>query len=599
MSELRKDPACRRWVIIAVERAKRPNDFQSDNSFLPDINLDQYCSKRLAKKIFPYFHRFFKNQNNLFLDSKRRFNFNGLFSEYKKEILKIRASKEKIKYLAIFKNHKIKTKFKEIGGPYSNLIGLFDYPENIKKELKGSLDYYKAKKSCVYCDVVSEELRKKERIIQENKSFLAFAPFASRFPFESWILPKKHACSYSSINSIQLKDLSLIFKDVLFRLQRLLGDFSYTYTLHVPLFDDKEGRQNSLSYHWRFEIIPLLTRVAGFEWGTGIYINPTAPELAAQYLRENKASSSSPGKKSKSHSSECPFCFGNELMTPPETDADRPQKTKPNSPGWLTRTVPNKFPALRKDLNEEKLNKNIFKKIAGVGAHEVIIENPNHKKHLPDLSLLEIERVIKVYRRRFTFLSADKRFRYILIFKNYGLAAGASLEHPHTQLICLPIVPERVQEEIDFSQKYFLKNKICIFCDELKKVKSQKEKIVAQNKDFLAFCPVSSRLPFELTIIPVEHESKFNLIDNNQIKNLALILKDILNRFKNRLNDCPYNLLIHTSPVNTEKNIEDFYHWHIELLPKLGEVSGFEWSTGSYINPVLPKSASQNLKQTF
>ncbi|MCF7887113.1 MAG: galactose-1-phosphate uridylyltransferase [Candidatus Omnitrophica bacterium] len=297
---------------------------------------------------------------------------------------------------------------------------------------------------------------------------------------------------------------------------------------------------------------------------------------------------------------DCPFCLGNESMTPPETDADRPGELKPNSPGWLTRTVPNKFPALESNLENKVTKKGIFQKREGVGFHEVIIETPDHNKTIVDLSKEEIIRIFNVYRRRFVFLSKDKRFKYILIFKNHGLAAGASLEHPHTQLICLPIIPKRVTEELDSTKEYFNKHNECMFCKMAKEEKKEKSRLILENDDFIAFCPFFSRSPFEVTILPTRHQSDFSKMDGRQIENLSSILKELLIKLGDVLGDYPYNFLIHTSPVNSEdKNhsIGEYYHWHIEFLPKLGEVAGFEWATGGYINPLLPESAVKQLRE--
>ncbi|MFO8052527.1 MAG: galactose-1-phosphate uridylyltransferase [Candidatus Omnitrophota bacterium] len=306
------------------------------------------------------------------------------------------------------------------------------------------------------------------------------------------------------------------------------------------------------------------------------------------------------GKQAQTKPADCPFCLGNESMTPPETDADRPKGGKPNSPGWLTRTVPNKFPALENSLGTKVEKKGIFQKREGFGFHEVIIETPDHNKTILDLSQEEIIRIINVYRRRFIFLSKDKRFKYILIFKNHGLAAGASLEHPHTQLICLPIVPKRVTEELDSTRDYFEKNNECMFCKIVKEEKKEKIRVILENEDFIAFCPFFSRSPFEVTILPTRHQSDFSKIDDRQIENLSSILKELLVKLGNILGDYPYNFLIHTNPINSKDKDSinyKFYHWHIEFLPKLGEIAGFEWATGGYINPLLPESAAKQLRE--
>lgn len=293
----------------------------------------------------------------------------------------------------------------------------------------------------------------------------------------------------------------------------------------------------------------------------------------------------------------CPFCLGNESMTPPETDADRPNSEKPNSPGWLTRTVPNKFPALEKDLEGKSQKEGIFKKREGFGFHEVIIETPDHSKTMLRLSKEEMSRVFKVYRKRFNLLAKNEQFKYILIFKNHGLAAGASLEHPHTQLISLPILPKRVTEELESTKKYFYQNNKCMFCGIVEKEKKEKIRIVEENEDFIAFCPSFSRSPFEITILPTTHSSNFEKINDKQINNLSDIFKKLFFKLNQVLGDYPYNFLIHTSPINIKEDNRKHYHWHIEFLPKLGEIAGFEWATGGYINPILPENAAEYLRK--
>ncbi|MFH1519709.1 MAG: galactose-1-phosphate uridylyltransferase [Candidatus Omnitrophota bacterium] len=291
----------------------------------------------------------------------------------------------------------------------------------------------------------------------------------------------------------------------------------------------------------------------------------------------------------------CPFCEGNEKLTPPEVDADRPVDTAKDTPGWLTRTVPNKYPALTNEPEVAKQIVGVFEKCKGVGEHEVVIENPDHNKQLADLSLEEIKKVILVCKRRSIKLGQDSRFKYVLIFKNYGLAAGASLEHSHTQLISLPIVPRRVSEELECIHRYFVDKKSCLFCDVVKQEMEEKLREVGENEDFYAFCPFASRSPFEVTIVPKKHKAAFTDINQGEVDNFAQILKDILTRVKILLDDPPYNFIIHTSPLNDNGN--DIYHWHAEVMPKLSKIAGFEWGTGFYINSTPPELASKYLKE--
>ena len=288
----------------------------------------------------------------------------------------------------------------------------------------------------------------------------------------------------------------------------------------------------------------------------------------------------------------CPFCVGSENLTPPEIVAHR-KSGPPNSPGWTVRVVPNKFPALRIEGELNKQGFGVFDFMNGVGAHEVIIDTPDHMRDMADLSYTEAEEVIWAYRARSIDLRRDSRFKYILIFKNYGRAAGASLEHPHSQLIALPIVPKRVQEEIDGAAKYFEYKERCVFCDMIREEKLERERIIYEDDRFLAVCPYVSRFPYEVWVLPKRHSSEFTHIDRDCVPCLAKALRDTMARIKKLLRDPSYNYIIHTSPINGHER-ED-YHWHIEIMPKLSRVAGFEWGSGFYINPVPPYLAAKNL----
>lgn len=288
----------------------------------------------------------------------------------------------------------------------------------------------------------------------------------------------------------------------------------------------------------------------------------------------------------------CVFCYGNEHLTPIEIIAHR-KYGPPNTPNWSVRVVPNKFPALRieGELNKEGIG--VYDMMNGIGAHEVIIDTPDHFKDIADLSYSEMEEVVWAYHARSIDLRRDKRFKYILIFKNHGRAAGASLEHPHSQLIALPIVPKRVHEELEGAAKYFDYKERCVFCDMLRQEYEEKERIIYEDAKFVAFCPYVSRFPYEIWILPKKHQSDFTSVDRDQVSSLARALKDSLLKVKTLLSDPAYNFIIHTSPINGHER-ED-YHWHIEIMPKLAKLAGFEWGSGFYINPVPPDIAAKNL----
>ncbi|MDH3258289.1 MAG: galactose-1-phosphate uridylyltransferase, partial [Deltaproteobacteria bacterium] len=193
----------------------------------------------------------------------------------------------------------------------------------------------------------------------------------------------------------------------------------------------------------------------------------------------------------------CPLCPGNERMTPQEVFAVRGDGSSPNQPGWKIRVVPNKFPALMIEGDQGKGAEGIYDRMNGVGAHEVILETPDHDKDMFDFDIKDVENVIIAYRQRVLDLKQDTRFKYVLIFKNHGQEAGASLEHSHSQLIALPIVPKRVSEEMVGGYNYFRFRDRCVYCDIVDQELSGKERMVDENADFVSVAPYAPRFPFE------------------------------------------------------------------------------------------------------
>jgi UDPglucose--hexose-1-phosphate uridylyltransferase len=295
----------------------------------------------------------------------------------------------------------------------------------------------------------------------------------------------------------------------------------------------------------------------------------------------------------------CPFCYGSEDKTPPEIEAIRDPKTKPNTPGWQVRVVANKFPALQIEGDIDRRGLGIYDMSRGVGAHEVIIQSPYHNKEIPDLLDEEVENIIRMCCHRTDDLKKDKRFKYILLFKNYGPSAGASLAHPHIQLIALPMIPKNPLEENQGALEYFEFRERCLFCDILRQESHDKIRLITENKYFIAFCPFVSRFTFEVWILPKIHSPFYCTITKTpaEVTDLAKILKDVLLRLRLVLSDPAYNFIIHTSPINHDGDLAH-YHWHIEIMPKLTRVAGFEWGTGFYIVSTPPELAAKYLRET-
>jgi len=208
-----------------------------------------------------------------------------------------------------------------------------------------------------------------------------------------------------------------------------------------------------------------------------------------------------------------------------------------------------------------------------------------------------IEEVLWAARERINDLKKDRRFLYIILFKNHGEAAGATLEHPHSQLLALPVIPKRVKEEVDAARLFYDLKERCIFCDIIRQETAVGTRLVTETDRFTVLAPYAPRFPFETWILPKQHESAFENSSSAHYEGLARALKNILGRMNQALESPAYNLVIHTSPVMESTN--DYYHWHIELMPKLTKVAGFEWGTGFYLNPTPPEEAAAVLRDVI
>jgi UDPglucose--hexose-1-phosphate uridylyltransferase len=309
-----------------------------------------------------------------------------------------------------------------------------------------------------------------------------------------------------------------------------------------------------------------------------------------------------PGATRPPESGACPFCPGNEGKTPPEILAYREEGSAPNGPGWWVRVFANQFPILR---IEEELNPRgigVFDMMDGMGANEVFAESPQHDQGLAQMSDSQIEKVLWAYRDRIQDLERDRRLRYVLVFKNYGREAGALLTHPHSQLIALPIIPKAVMEELRGARRYFHLKERCIFCDIIRQEMGQDIRVVTQSTHFFSYAPYASRFPFETCLLPKRHESSFVRMSKEEMMDLARMLKIILAALSRVLGDPPYNFLLHIAPnagTNGEeaRSIEESYHWHLEIMPRLFRVAGLASGSGLYLNPTPPEEAVARLRQ--
>ena len=305
-----------------------------------------------------------------------------------------------------------------------------------------------------------------------------------------------------------------------------------------------------------------------------------------------------PSERQPERTGWCPFCPGNETRTPQEIYAIS-NGSGPGGPNWQVRVVPNKFPALSIEADVRRWGIGLLDRMGGFGAHEVVIESPDHSMDLAVSPIEHIALVVEAFKERTLDLRKDPRFRQIVIFRNFGPTAGASLAHPHSQIIGLPIVPIMVQNKLDAARSHFELKERCIYCDMLEQELKEQERIVLEDDYFVVLSPFAARFPFELHIYPRRHCHDFVLMNDVEKLSFAGILKRTLSLYRDYLSNPPYNMMIQTAPNNLARvgsggypgALNYAYHWHVEITPRLTTVAGFEWATGFYINPVSPELA--------
>jgi UDPglucose--hexose-1-phosphate uridylyltransferase len=287
---------------------------------------------------------------------------------------------------------------------------------------------------------------------------------------------------------------------------------------------------------------------------------------------------------------DCPFCEGNEDMTPPELYALREGHGE-NGPGWRLRVVPNKFPALMVEGRVDKRGEGFYDRMNGVGAHEVVIETNEHCARMDKMPVEAIAEAYITFKRRILDLKQDFRFRYIQVFKNHGARAGATISHPHYQVVAMPVVPARLRGKLESAEAHFGAKERCIFCDIIHNEREFHKRVLLENTEYVAFAPYAPRLPFELAIYPRVHGASFERTGDESFYRLASVLKDTIGRLNKTLDAPSYNIVLNNSPFGYGDRYNDSFHWHIEIIPVISGTGGFELGTHSYINPVLPEES--------
>lgn len=345
-----------------------------------------------------------------------------------------------------------------------------------------------------------------------------------------------------------------------------------------------------------------------------IRINPIVPSESvlvstARGMRPRKDESPAP-RDTRKHVDRCPFCTGNEAMTPPTVAAE------PDEKDWRIRVVENLYPVLGDNSTSTNLVFGLQQAIDGYGRHEVMIDHPEHGIAIHEMSEEHLVMLTGMYRDRIHDLyTADERIQYVLIFKNFGPAAGASIPHTHSQVIAMPVVPENVYNEVTHSRNYFEKNRQCVFCslvDEaltfeatiydresgsVRRQISVGQYVVERGKYFVAIKPFASRYEWEVHILPLQHQADFLQISDAERSDFARVLKRTMGRLDAVIGGAQYNYFLHSIPHNNEfSDCNDSYHWHLEICPRTSIPTGFELGSGLFVSTISPEDAARQLR---
>ena len=299
----------------------------------------------------------------------------------------------------------------------------------------------------------------------------------------------------------------------------------------------------------------------------------------------------------------CPFCPGQEAGTPPELVAVR-DNGRENAPGWRVRVIPNKRPVLAIEGRPDRSAVGIYDRMRGIGAHELVIETPEHGLAPHELPVLQFAAALTVSRERIADLKGDERFKHILLTRNYGVGAGARIHHPHQQIIAIPVTPLRMAAQLNAAHQHYMLKERCLYCDVLTQEMADGSRLVHVCDEFVSFCPYASRFPYEIVVYPRRHMHAFSELDETLTERLSAHMLEVFRRLHVVLGDVSINWLLFDAP-NPKSGARrpghwatlpwDF-HWHIEILPRLTPHSGFEWGTGLHINPSPPEDAAAFLR---
>ena len=305
--------------------------------------------------------------------------------------------------------------------------------------------------------------------------------------------------------------------------------------------------------------------------------------------------------------STCPFCEGHEGETEAEIMAVRDPGTAPDTPGWQIRVVPNRYPALRPDAAPVENESDLLQRRTAAGHHEVIIEGVSHTRSISEMPSSEFRQVLQVYRERYQQLAKNSALRSAVLIKNVGAAAGASIEHSHSQLIATPVLPMLLTRELDSARRWQAEHsadpknsedsKSSLWSHWLAGELEDGRRVVVDSDEVVVVCPYAPRFPFETWLLPKQQQSHFERTSDTTLEAMADRLHECIRAIEACLGDAPYNYVVHSAPLGEDPT--ELYHWRIEILPRVTRVAGYEQATGLYINPVLPESSALQLREAW
>ncbi|MBN1367732.1 MAG: galactose-1-phosphate uridylyltransferase [Dehalococcoidales bacterium] len=324
--------------------------------------------------------------------------------------------------------------------------------------------------------------------------------------------------------------------------------------------------------------------------------DPTTKEwviIAKERLkRPSDFRNKTPRPETPSFEPSCPFCPGNENLTPIPVYSS----LNLNKDSWLVRVFPNKFPALTLDGSAVRhLEQGAFLSMDGIGIHEVIVETPIHNKPIALMGDDKVEEILRTYRQRYDAVAQIPNIKSIIIFKNWGPAAGTSLDHPHSQLVAMAIVPRHMRIQYDIAISYYDDNGRCLYSDLIDRELEAGDRIVMETDRFVVFHPFASHRPFETWIIPKANQASFNQASLADIQQLAQVLRITLLKLYRGLDNPDLNFIIDSAPIGEERT--DFYKWHLRIIPRISNLAGFEIGSGIYINTALPEETAQFMRE--